>query len=175
MELADAVKLIEKGIGKSEAPQSWADLGSGDGLFSSALSSLIAAQSRIYAVDSNRNVLSRIKLVSRDVELITMNENFSSATLKLSNLDGMILANSLHFVPNKLPVLQNLKSKLRGDGRMIIIEYEMKTANAWVPYPVTMNDLQLLLTKAGFSSSEKIAQRPSVYNASIIYSILALV
>jgi ubiquinone/menaquinone biosynthesis C-methylase UbiE len=174
MELSDAIKLIEKGVRQSAEPQSWADLGAGDGLFSAALSTLVASKSKIYAVDSNRSILSKIKLESADVELTTINENFTSPELKLSNLDGIILANSLHFVPNKLPVLQRLKTKLRPDGRMIILEYEMKVANGWVPYPITMIDLNSLLLKAGFASVKKIGEKPSVYNASMMYCCAAV-
>jgi ubiquinone/menaquinone biosynthesis C-methylase UbiE len=174
MELPDAISLIEKGVQRSADRQIWADLGAGNGLFSTALSTLIPAKSTIYAVDSNRSVLSKIKLSSSNVDLITLNDNFTNAKLRVPNLDGIIMANSLHFVPNKLPVLQNLKWKLKPNGRMIIIEYDINKPNAWVPYPIMMMELHSYLKKIGFSFVEKIAERPSVYNASIMYSTLAL-
>ena len=174
MDLTDAIKLIEKAIPKKHEPQLWADLGAGDGLFSSALSTLLAPQSRIYAVDSNRSVLSKIKLASGDVELTTIHENFASPGLNISGLDGMLMANSLHFVPNKFSALQSLKTKLQPNGRMIIIEYDMRTPNAWVPYPIPFTELKPLLLKVGFSVIEKIGERPSIYNASVMYCVVAL-
>jgi ubiquinone/menaquinone biosynthesis C-methylase UbiE len=173
MDLTDAIKLIEKGIPRKHEPQTWADLGAGDGLFSSALSALLAPKSRIYAVDSNRSVLSKIRLASADVELITLHENFASSALRIPELDGILMANSLHFVPNKSSALRSLRSKLKPDGKMVIIEYDMSTPNAWVPYPIPLHELKALLSKVGFPTVEKISEKPSIYNASVMYCVVA--
>jgi|GEM_PF-6785554 hypothetical protein len=53
MELQNAINLIVKGINERKTSQVWADLGAGSGLFSRALSALLAPGSTIYAVDKN--------------------------------------------------------------------------------------------------------------------------
>lgn len=60
MELSVAIKLIEKGVSRSGAPQMWADLGAGNGLFTNALSLLLPEASTIHAVELNAEALNLI-------------------------------------------------------------------------------------------------------------------
>ena len=169
MELSVAIKLIEKGVSQSSKPQVWADLGAGRGLFTSALSSLLSNGSMIHAVDQDAKALASIKLSSSHVALKTIGEDFIKMKTELKELDGILMANSLHFVSDKITLLKNLKTKLTPSGRFIVIEYDMSTSNRWVPFPIKFDDLKLLADQLNLSAT-KLGEQPSVYNSSMIYS-----
>ena len=169
MELSAAIKLIGKGVLNHSKPQVWADLGAGKGLFSSALSTLLSSGSMIYAVDQDKKALSSIKVNSTEVSLKTIHGNFTTLQLETGPLDGILMANSLHFVSDKIGLLQNLKRQLGSAGRFIIVEYDMRTPNRWVPYPISFEELKTFAEALNLSIT-KIGERPSVYNSSNIYS-----
>src|ERR1700740_3340826 len=98
MQLIEAIKLIQhKDITQAE-PQTWADLGCGSGLFTQALASLLNNNSTIYAVDKN---IGTFKKFSTSVSIELLRLDFITANLSLTNLDGVIMANSLHYVKEK--------------------------------------------------------------------------
>ena len=110
MELSNAIKLIEAGVNKTQ-PGTWADLGAGAGLFTRALATLLPKGSTIYAVDANKSALEKIKATD-GIELIKINADFEHLTeAKIStasdvrdnprDLNGILMANSLHFVKDK--------------------------------------------------------------------------
>lgn len=173
MELSIAIKLIEKGVSRNSKPQVWADLGAGKGLFTTALSSLLSDDSSIYAVDQDAKALGGIKLNSSHVTLKKITEDFTQMKTELKELDGILMANSLHFVSDKITLLKNLQTKLTRSGRFIIIEYDMNTANRWVPFPIRFDELKLLANQLNLSAT-RIGEQPSVYNSSNIYSALLL-
>ena len=57
--------------------------------------------------------------------------------LELRSLNGIIAANSLHYVERRRQssVLRNWRRMLRSDGRLIIVEYDADDGNRWVPFP----------------------------------------
>jgi trans-aconitate methyltransferase len=63
MELQAAIDLIQNTFITTETPQIWADLGCGDGTFTTALASLLAPDSVIHAVDKNRRALRQLPIV----------------------------------------------------------------------------------------------------------------
>ncbi|MGH7674960.1 MAG: hypothetical protein ACREMV_06785, partial [Gemmatimonadales bacterium] len=44
-------------------------------------------------------------------------------------LDGILLANALHFVRNPDVVLARLAARVRPDGRVVVVEYDGRPAN----------------------------------------------
>lgn len=169
MELSAAINLIEKGVQNNSKPQVWADLGAGKGLFSSALSTMLNSGSVIYAVDLDRKALSNIKLNSPDVSLKTIHGDFTNIKLDTESLDGILMANSLHFVSDKTKLLKHFQSQLKTSGRFIIVEYDMSTSNQWVPFPISFHELKTFAESINLSIT-KIGEHPSVYNSSNIYS-----
>ena len=169
MEFSTAVHLIEKGIYKSDTPQRWADLGAGDGLFTRALGSVLPENSSILAVDQNVSSLKFIRWNLKSVSLQTQVDNFISMNWA-ENLDGILMANALHYVSDQVAFSLRLKTKLSPLGRLIVVEYERRQSNAWVPYPVDFKKLQELGEKAGFSSIVKLEETPSIFDGATIYS-----
>ena len=174
MKVEVATHLIEEGVNRSNEKQTWADLGAGDGLFSTALSRLLSDGSTIYAVDSNRSSMNAIR-VRQGVELMKIHADFVRETWSKEQLHGILMANALHFVKDKIPFLQKLKEKLvSGGGRLIIVEYEMEKGNSWVPYPVSFHTLSELTHQSGFISVTKLKEVPSVYDNRVIYSAIVV-
>jgi ubiquinone/menaquinone biosynthesis C-methylase UbiE len=172
MELSIAVELIRKGISDFPTNQTWADLGAGRGLFTRALSDLLRPASKVYAVDKDASALDAIHLPEH-VQLIRVHQNFENE-LSVESLDGIIMANSLHFVKNKQAYLRLLSKNLKPGGRLILIEYDTSKPNAWVPYPVRFDDLDQLARQSGLRLIEKLGEVPSAYRTANIYSALLL-
>ena len=167
MELTNAIQLIERGIATNHVAR-WADLGAGEGLFTNALSNLLPDGSVIYAVDSNARALKKTE-IKATIELITMVANFEQDDLPLHELDGILMANALHFVKNKSAFIKKLQSYLKTDGRFIIVEYDTNTANRWVPYPISFTACQDFFSALGYTIT-KIGEQRSIYNNAGMYS-----
>ena len=172
MELNTAIKLIEKGVEKTAAPQAWADLGAGSGLFSRALSTLLRNGSVIYAVDKNRKSLAEIVDLENNIVIKKVVKDFTALDLDLEAMDGILMANALHFVPEPSSILSNFRRILKPSGRIILIEYDSKSPTQWVPYPVSFERLKLLGSSVGFTSMIKLSELPSLYNQAPMYAAL---
>lgn len=143
----------------------WADLGAGSGAFTFALRELVGPTSTIYAVDKDRASLDSLKNEYRtrfknDTNLHLQVEDFSRTT-NLPLLDGILAANSLHYFKDRVKVLQHIKSFLKPNGKLIVIEYNVDSGNPWVPYPFSFGSFGKLALQAGFSEPQLLATNPS--------------
>lgn len=158
----DHVALIEKGI----TGGIWADLGSGHGAFTLALADVLGTNGSIYSIDRDRGSLrsqeSSMKSQFPQAQVSYQNGDFTQS-LDLPLLDGIIMANSLHYVSDKLPVLRRIMTYLKPAGHFIIIEYNTKRGNQWVPYPLTFDMWKELATKAGFAETTLLNTRPASF------------
>lgn len=174
MELTSAIDLIIKGVNQQGPPQTWADLGAGSGLFSRALSALLPEKSIIHAVDKNYKAGQKIQSEKASTQIVLTKKDFIASSPDIPGLDGLLMANSLHFVEDKLTFLQQIKSILKPHGRIIIVEYDTDEPNRWVPWPVSCKNLQQFLTKHGIGILQKLAEQSSVYQTGGIYSGLII-
>lgn len=85
MQLPEAISLIQKGIVPHSSPQTWADLGAGNGLFSEALFSILQPGSTIHAVDLHKQ-----PNLQHHPSIIFHQANFVKDKLPIPTLDGMI-------------------------------------------------------------------------------------
>ena len=169
MILADAIKLINsKKIWRKEASH-WADLGCGTGLFTKALASILTPGSLITAVDKNSESLKNLKGIYNAVTVDTQQQDFTAITL--APLDGILMANSLHYVADKNAFIKNLQLNIKKGGSIIIVEYDTDKSNPWVPYPVNYDKLKKLFEENGFTHVEPIGRQLSIYGAEM-YSVL---
>lgn len=168
MKSQDAEALLAGAVPRR--PGVWADFGAGGGMFSRALARLLGAGSRIYAVDRDLEALATLHqgAETNGVELIPVRADFThSPALPTTRLDGMLFANALHFVPDPAKVIAGLAEWLRPGGRLVIVEYDGRRANRWVPHPIPAVELPNVLAGAGFSPPTITATRPSAFGGTI--------
>jgi ubiquinone/menaquinone biosynthesis C-methylase UbiE len=145
----------------------WADLGAGAGAFTLALRELIGPEATIYAVDKDRGALHRLEAAHRarfpsTDHLIPLNEDFSRP-LDLPALDGVVMANSLHFFKDKEKVLRHVREFLKPDGALLLVEYNVDSGNLWVPHPLSFGTYRSLVPRAGFREPRLLATVPSSF------------
>jgi len=150
---ADHVALIKDGVG--ERGGRWADLGAGEGAFTLALADLLGPDAQIVAVDRDARALR--SLAGR---FETRVADFTKG-VDLHELDGVLMANSLHFVREKEPVLQAVRGMLRPGGTLIIVEYGTDRGNAWVPHPFSYERWEAMAARAGFTGTRLLRTVPS--------------
>jgi SAM-dependent methyltransferase len=172
MELSVAIDLIKHGVSQ-RLPQVWADLGAGSGLFTMALASLLQPPSKIFAIDNDQRALADLPSLYSGNKLEKVTADFTGAVLDHHFLDGILMANSLHFVKDKTNFLAHIGERLKSGGTLLIVEYDMDEPNQWVPFPVSHQTLQNLLSSCGFRGIRKLHDHPSRYNKAGLYSISA--
>jgi len=171
MILKEAIELVDHDrINDIAGPQTWADLGCGEGLFTQALTHLLEVGSHIYAVDKTKPG----PIPSYNGVLVESRINdFVKDNLVLPPLDGILMANSLHYVSDKKTFLNKLSFLLKPTACLIIVEYDTDTPiQNWVPYPLSFQSLQNLFRQAGYETIIPIGKRASVYGRADIYSVM---
>jgi ubiquinone/menaquinone biosynthesis C-methylase UbiE len=171
MEHADHVKLIEKGVPKGGV---WADLGSGRGAFTLALAECLGTESHIYSVDLDRRALDAQKTrmgVEFPKNEVTYKQADFMRPLELPPLDGILMANSLHFIQDKAPFVKQLLPMLKPEGRLLLVEYDTNEGNAYVPYPISSGNWDKLAKECGFAKTELLASRPSSFLGSFFSAV----
>jgi 2-polyprenyl-3-methyl-5-hydroxy-6-metoxy-1,4-benzoquinol methylase len=174
MKLEVAIRLIEKGVDQTAGPQQWADFGAGQGLFTKALATRLPPGSSLHAIDKDETALKSIDLQQPQITLHKLKTDFVNEEPDPGPLDGILIANALHFVPHTQAFLTYLRKILKPSGRMILIEYDREVGNQWVPFPVSYATLMTLAPQAGFTSVTKLGEEPSVYSAVDIYAAMLL-
>lgn len=162
MNHSDHVRLIQSGISKKGGV--WADLGSGEGAFTLALRELAGPGVHIYSVDKDQNAL---ELQKRNfiqqfpsTSIYYLAQDFL-APLPLPHLDGLIMANSLHFTKNQVEALLHVVQYLKPEGTLLLIEYNATISNTWVPYPVSFDMFQELASEVHLTPPQLLSTVPS--------------
>jgi ubiquinone/menaquinone biosynthesis C-methylase UbiE len=168
MDHRDHVDLLRAGI--AGAGVHWADLGSGTGAFTLAIADLVGPSGAIWSVDRDAAALAeqRGELARRfpAVTVTWLVADFAR-DLDLPPLDGIVMANSLHFEPNQSAILTRMATLLVPGGRLIVVEYDADIGNRWVPYPISSNRWPTIATNAGLVNAREIGRRPSRFLGSI--------
>ena len=176
MEIHDAIEMLRDAVG--DRGGLWADLGAGTGTFTRALARTLAPPSTIYAVDDDATAVRALReLPGTDgVRVIPVKADFTRPLelpgIGASLLDGILLANALHFVPDAPETLGRLAQRLRPGGRVVVVEYDRRDASRWVPYPIPMARWPEVATAAGLTGAAIRATRPSAYEG-ILYTAVA--
>jgi SAM-dependent methyltransferase len=175
--IREAVELIS-GDGADRlgmaGPGIWADLGCGNGTFTRALAQLLAAGSVVHAVDVDAAALANIPDGRDSAAIVTHHADFTKLPwpIDVERLDGILMANSLHYVRDQEAFVRRCEARLKDEGRFIIVEYDLERANRWVPYPVSRRGLTALFAAAGYSSPVWLGSRRSVYQRGEMYAAL---
>jgi ubiquinone/menaquinone biosynthesis C-methylase UbiE len=162
---ADLVALLRPAV--TTRGGHWADLGAGEGAFTLALAELLGPDARITAVDKDARAL---RTIGHGIE--TRAADFTKP-LGLRDLDGVVMANSLHFVRNKQPVLAAVREMLKPGAPLIVVEYATDRGNPWVPHPFSFETWRRLAAEAGLTGTALVATVPSRYFGAM-YSAFSL-
>lgn len=169
MELSEAIALIQYPRQQRETPETWADLGCGTGLFTRALAQLLPTGSTVYAVDQDKNALEAIPRIP-GTHLKKIPADFTADTWEGDHLDGILMANALHYVKDQPAFLQGLRQRMRPTAAFLIVEYDTSIANPWVPYPLSYPALQQLFASQEYPYIQRLGTRPSVYGRALMYA-----
>lgn len=172
MELSTAIRLIRKGVEQTGEPQTWADLGAGRGLFTNALANCLATGSIVYALDKDDAALRTVTLSANQIHLQKIITDVTSGMAGLNELDGVLMANVLHYIRDKTTFLKQLTKSLKQSGRIVLVEYDTEVSNRWVPYPLSFEALQKRMHTSGFNDPVKLDEEPSIYNQASMYAAL---
>lgn len=171
---ADHVALLRAGVPGSGGV--WADFGAGAGAFTLALADLIGPTGEIYSVDKDRHSLQRQeqRMEARFPELTVhyVVADFTEPIDELPALNGVVMANALHFTREKDHVAQLIHGYLRAGGRFVLVEYNVDRGNRWVPHPLSFETWKTVARRNGFVDVELLATRPSRFLGEI-YSALS--
>jgi ubiquinone/menaquinone biosynthesis C-methylase UbiE len=159
------VHLIKKAITKPGG--TWADFGSGDGAFTLALRDLVGPLTRIFSVDKDENRLQNqenaFEKMFSSFDIRFIQADFTKQ-INLPELDGIIMANSLHYVKEQVVFLTKIRDYLKPDGKLVLVEYNTDEGNQWVPYPVSFTKFQQIAEQGGFIDTELLEKIPSTYS-----------
>jgi len=184
VQLAEVTALI-RGAVPAQA-EVWADRGAGTGLFNLALAHLLGPGGQIFAIDQNPSALRQLAdtitehagsgraTAARVMPVVAdFQKLLSLPALFDVQLDGVLLANALHFVAESEELLSELAEVIRPGGRSVVVEYDDRPASRWVPYPISRERLKRILPVPFFADPVVVGSRPSRYGG-LLYAAAAL-
>jgi SAM-dependent methyltransferase len=172
MEHADHVALIRGGL--EDAGPRWLELGAGRGAFTIALLDLLGASADVTAVDRDAPALQALFAQVRpfDGSVTTVVADFTEPLpVEGGSFDGVLMANALHFVRDKEPVLHEALRALRPDGRFVLVEYGADRGNPWVPWPISYPTWERLAGEVGLLDTRQIGEVPSRFLGTIYAAV----
>jgi trans-aconitate methyltransferase len=170
VQLRDAIEILAGGVFDA-GPTVWADLGCGTGTFTVALASRLAPGSTIHAIDRDATALRQLPTEHHGVTIVSRAGDMTDVAW-LADLDGVLMANSLHYVRDQAGFIDAWKSRLAPGGRFLIIEYDTDAANRWVPFPVSRRHLSTLIAQTGQAHIQDLGRRASTYRRAPLYAAL---
>ncbi len=169
MDQNTALELIRGGL--AEKPGVWADLGAGSGFFTQLLSAQLPGGSHLYALDKSPVLLYNLIRDSR-IPLEVIDGDFTR-DMPLPLLDGILMANALHYISEPLRTLKHILGYLKAGGRFILVEYDQEVPNPpWNPYPISLQKFTKLSEQLEAWRFEALAQVPARYGSGAIYSVV---
>lgn len=179
MDHEDHVRLIRDGVA-GLFDGMWADLGSGSGAFTLALADLLGPGGSIVSVDRDGHALAgQARLL--DERFPTLPVRYLRADLlddldelAATPVDGVIMANALHFIRDRDLFISRLTSWIRPGGRFVLVEYDSDQGNRWVPHPLSWETWRDTAQRLGFRDTQLIGQVPSRFLGAI-YSAVSIV
>ena len=172
MDHEDHVGLIRAGV--DGAGPRWLELGAGEGAFTLALADVLGPNAEILAIDRDAGALRRLAAeMERSfpaVALATVIRDFREP-LPDGPFDGVLAANSLHFLADPVPVIERARAALRPGGRFVVVEYDADRGNPWVPHPFSFGTWQAMAARSGLAATRLIGRVPSRFLGAIYAAV----
>jgi ubiquinone/menaquinone biosynthesis C-methylase UbiE len=160
---SDPVKIVD-GCGIT-AGMEIADLGSGSGHYTLAAARALASTGRVYAIDVQQELLSKLKnTASREglynVEVIWGDvDKLNGTKLRDTTIDLVLLCNILFHLENKKEVVKEIKRILKPAGRVLVVDWSDSFGGIG-PKPntvVTKEKAKALFDEAGFHLDKEVS------------------
>jgi ubiquinone/menaquinone biosynthesis C-methylase UbiE len=168
MDHADHVRLIRPGV-EGVGPR-WLELGAGEGAFTLALADLLGQRGAIVAMDRDGGALAtledRLARWFPATIVDTVRGDFRER-LPDGPFDGILAANSLHFVTDPVDVLRRATDRFGPNGRLVVVEYDADRGNPWVPHPFSSGTFAEIARAAGLTNPREIGRVPSRFLGAI--------
>ena len=180
MNQQQAIDLLSPAIPRDDESPVWADLGAGEGTFTRALARILG-RGDVYAVERDDAALRKLTALAQRMNgtdgtahIHAVRSDFTE-DVRVPESNGFLLANALHYVPmeDQPATLARLAVRLRRGGRVVLIEYDRRSANPWVPYPISRNALGRLAQDAGLDAPVVVSTAPSLFGPELYCAVLA--
>ena len=172
MDHADHVALIRAGV-EGAGPR-WLELGTGEGAFTLALADLLGGGGQILATGRDARALRAAEAAVRhrcaDVEIETRAFDYTDG-VPYGPFDGVLAANTLHFVRDRDPTLREIRYSLAPGGRFVIVEYDSDRGNPFVPYPFSFETWRREAMAGGYAEPRLIGRVPSRFLGAIYAAV----
>jgi predicted methyltransferase len=102
-----------------------ADIGAGDGFFTSHLASAVGPSGQVFAVDVNDAQIDRLRrrLTEQSISNVTVIKGTANdPRLPAGTLDAALIINAYHEMPEHQAMLEAIRSALKPTGRLVIVE-----------------------------------------------------
>lgn len=159
---SDPVKNVESsGI---QPGMEVADFGSGSGHYSMAVARTLASTGKVYAIDINKDALTRLKNNSvkegvYNIEVVWGDiDKLGGTKLRDFSVDFVFLCNILFQLENKEVVVKEVKRVLKPGGRVLVVDWT-DSFGGLGPKPgaiVLKSTAEELFTKDGFHLEKEI-------------------
>jgi len=121
----------EQNVKQFSIGEGWhvADFGVGSGAYAIAAADAVGSDGRVYAVDVQNNLLTRVKKEAQErglgnIEVVCGDiEEPNGSKLKDGSMDAVIVSNLLFQVDNKKEVAGEVKRVLRKNGRVLVVDW----------------------------------------------------
>jgi ubiquinone/menaquinone biosynthesis C-methylase UbiE len=172
MDHADHVALIRDGV--VGGGRHWLELGAGEGAFTLALADVLGPGGSILATDRDVRVLGMAAAAVRhrfpETELETRAFDFTDG-IPYGPFDGVLAANTLHFVADRDPTLRAIRFAIRPGGRLLIVEYDADRGNPWVPHPFSFDRWRTEAIEAGYEEPRLLGRVQSRFLGAIYAAV----
>lgn len=141
-----------------------ADLGSGSGFYTLAAARAVGGNGKVYAVDVQKELLSRVKNDAikehlSNVEVIWGNiEKIGGTKLSEQSVDAVIVSNTLFQLQDKKTFAEEVRRILKPEGKILVIDWS-ESFGGLGPDPmhiVSADSVKNLFEQAGFTTEESI-------------------
>ena len=173
MDHTDHVALIRDGL--DGAGGRWLELGAGSGAFTLALVDLLGDAAQVVALDRDASALRKLEQATASRFPTDVRTIVGDFTLPMpvdpASFDGVLMANSLHFVRDKVAVLRAAIHALRLGGRFLIVEYGSDRGNPWVPWPIGYASWEKLAAQVDLRDTRLVGEVPSRFLGSMYAAV----
>ena len=172
MDHADHVRLIRDGV-LGGGPH-WLELGAGQGAFTLALADILGPGGRILATDQDgrslRAAAGSVRHRFPETQLEIREFDFTDG-IPYGPFDGVLAANTLHFVADRDPTLRAIRFSIRPGGRLVVVEYDADRGNPWVPHPFSFERWRTEAVVAGYTEPRLLGRVSSRFLGSIYAAV----